>query len=100
MLETPLGTLAPETREIFHFPIYIIVIAITVCCCISMVPIAVCVMKSTLARRRAKSEVSISISRVNNEIAEPVYAAISDNGDSIGEMQVEMTMWHTKVFTL
>ena len=90
MLETSLGTLAPEPGERFYFPIYVIVtvaVAITICCCISMVFITVCIKNSTLVCREA-------ISRVNNqhhEIAEPVDATISDAGDSVGEMQVEMT---------
>ena len=98
MLETSLGTLAPEPGERFYFPIYVIVtvaVAITICCCISMIFITVRIKNSTLVCRE-------TISRVNNqhhEIAEPVDATISDTGDSVGEMQVEMTMWHMKVFT-
>ena len=95
MLETPLGTLAPEPRErCLHFPTYVIAtvaVAITISCCLSMVFITVCVKKSkALVCRNAGSE---AISRVTiqcQEIAEPVHTTTDDTGDSVGGMQVEM----------
>ena len=71
VLETPLGSLTPKLRKRFHLPTYYIVITtaviITVCSCISIVAIAVCVKKSTLAWRKVKSKVLTSANKVNPE---------------------------------
>ena len=92
--ETPSGKLTPKLRERFHLPTYTIIVAtaviITVCSCISII-IAICVKKSTL---KVTSKVLTSSNKVNHEdheIIEPVYATISDTGNSVGEMQVDMT---------
>ena len=94
--ETPLGTLTPKPRERFHLNIIIITAAviIAVSSCISIVVTGVCVKKSTLAWKKEISKTLTSSNKVNHEHyekAEPVYATISETGDSVGEMQVEMT---------
>ena len=94
MQETPLGILTPKLRERFYLLTNITAVIITVCSCILIVVIAVCVKKSTLAWRKVKIDVSTSSNRVNcehYEITEPVYATICDSGDSVDEVQVEMT---------
>ena len=91
MQETPLGTLTPKLREIFHLLTNITALIITVCSCILIVVIAVCVKKSTLAWMKVKSKILTSSNEVNPEhykITEPVCATIISD---IGEMQVEMT---------